>query len=289
MINEILVPVDGSEHSRKAIEFAVDLSKQFGSKIHLLHIVKQTRVPEGLMDYIKSEGIRETPDSVYFQFVGNHIISAAEDEARNKGSKNTQSVVIAGDPAEEILRYARDQHVDMIVLGSKRLGRVSSKVCNETERTCVIVKRELLDGKRILLVDDEQDVLETLEELLSMCHVMKASSFKEAKELLENQDLDLVVLDIMGVKGYELLEMTKRKKVPAVMLTAHALTPEDTIRSFKEGAASYVPKDRMANIATYLNDVLEAREEGKHSWSRWFERFGSYYTKRFGSKWQEED
>ena len=49
-------------------------------------------------------------------------------------------------------------------------------------------KKDLLDGKKILIVDDEPDILETLEELLSMCDITKASSFAEAKELLQNQD-----------------------------------------------------------------------------------------------------
>ena len=44
-----------------------------------------------------------------------------------------------------------------------------------------------------------------------------------------------------------------------------------------------MPKDEMANIETYLNDVLEADEEGRPHWGRWFERFGSYFSKKFGS------
>ena len=41
--------------------------------------------------------------------------------------------------------------------------------------------RNLLKGKTVLIVDDERDVLETLEDLLSMCEVVKASTFEEAK------------------------------------------------------------------------------------------------------------
>ena len=44
-----------------------------------------------------------------------------------------------------------------------------------------------LEGKRILIVDDELDVLETLSELLSMCHVVEASTFEVAKERLESE------------------------------------------------------------------------------------------------------
>ncbi len=121
-----------------------------------------------------------------------------------------------------------------------------------------MASKSLLEGKRILIVDDEPDVLETLEEFLSMCDVVKASSFHEAKELLETQYFEMAILDIMGVDGYELLEIAKEREVIAVMLTAHALSPEDTVRSYKKGAASYVPKEEMSNITIFLNDILEA-------------------------------
>ena len=105
--------------------------------------------------------------------------------------------------------------------------------------------RNLLDGKKILVVDDEPDVLDTLEGLLSMCAVKKASSFEEAAKLLETQAFDIAILDIMGVDGYKLLDIAKNRKVIPVMLTAHALSVENTLKSFREGAASYLPKDEM--------------------------------------------
>jgi DNA-binding response OmpR family regulator len=60
-------------------------------------------------------------------------------------------------------------------------------------------KDNLLEGKKILIVDDEQDVLDTLEELLSMCEITKATNFEEAKTAIEKGDFDMAVLDIMGV------------------------------------------------------------------------------------------
>ena len=149
--------------------------------------------------------------------------------------------------------------------------------------------RNLLDGKKILIVDDETDVLETLEQLLHMCDVVKATTYEEARELLETQFFDMAILDIMGVDGYHLLEIANKREVIAVMLTAHALSVEDTVKSFKEGAASYVPKEEMADITTFLNDILEAKEKGKSLWWQWLGRFASYYDKKFGPQWQEDD
>ncbi len=48
---------------------------------------------------------------------------------------------------------------------------------------------------------------------------------------------DLVILDILGVDGFNLLPPANRKKVPTVMLTANALSVQDTIKPFKPGAA----------------------------------------------------
>ena len=146
-----------------------------------------------------------------------------------------------------------------------------------------------IEGKRVLIVDDEPDILATLEDLLPMCQVSKASTFAEAKKLLETEYFDIAILDIMGVDGYKLLDIAKKKEVIPVMLTAHALSIDNTIKSYKKGAASYIPKDEMARIPTFLNDILEAKEKGENFWWRWLDRLGSYYEKKFGSDWQSDD
>ena len=149
-------------------------------------------------------------------------------------------------------------------------------------------KNDLLEGKKVLIVDDEPDVLETLVDLLPMCDVVTASTFEEAKELLEIRYFDIAILDIMGVRGYELLKISNDRKVIGVMLTANAMNPDNVVRSYEEGAASFVPKEKMADIATFLEDILEATEKGKSLWWRWFDRLADYFEKKFGPDWQEK-
>ena len=149
--------------------------------------------------------------------------------------------------------------------------------------------KDTLKGKKILIVDDEPDVLDILEGLLSMCTITKADNFESARRLMETEPFDIAILDIMGVNGYALLEITKEKKITAVMLTAHALSVETTVKSFKRGAASYVPKEEIHKIEAFLNDVLEAKSKGQSSWLRWLERAGAYYEKKFGRDWQKGD
>jgi len=146
-----------------------------------------------------------------------------------------------------------------------------------------------LRGKRVLAVDDEPDVLEILEEILSMCEVEKAGDFDTAAKKMENRPFDFAILDIMGVDGYRLLDMANEKGVVAVMLTAHALSVDDTVKSYKKGAASYVPKEKINELPQLLGDILEARKRGKHFWWRWLDRMGAFYDKRFGPDWKEQD
>jgi CheY-like chemotaxis protein len=149
---------------------------------------------------------------------------------------------------------------------------------------------DIIKGKMVLIVDDEKDVLDMLKELLSACKLDIASSFKEAKEMLESNYYDIAVLDIMGVRGYDLLEIANRRNIPALMLTAHALSEEDLKRSAQKGAAYYAPKEKIADIALFIADVLEAKEKKKNIWLKWFDRLGGYFDKRFGgTDWRERE
>jgi CheY-like chemotaxis protein len=147
---------------------------------------------------------------------------------------------------------------------------------------------DILEGKRVLIVDDEPDVLDTLAELLSMCLVDKAPSFEAGVKFLNKNPYDIVILDIMGVKGYDLLKMATQKKTSAVMLTAHALSPDNLIRSIREGAHSYVPKDKLPEIADFLRDILEAKQKGTLRHGRWFWKLKPFFDKVFGSGWREK-
>jgi DNA-binding NtrC family response regulator len=149
--------------------------------------------------------------------------------------------------------------------------------------------KKILRGKRVLIVDDEEDILDFLTELLDMCKIDRASTFEGAKKLLENNFYHMAVLDIMGVRGYELLEIANKKNIPALMLTAHALSKENLKKSFEKGASYYVPKDEMSKVEIFLADILEAQEKKKNVWIKWYERLSSFCDRRFGPNWKDED
>ena len=123
--------------------------------------------------------------------------------------------------------------------------------------------KKVIKRKRILIVDDEIDVLESLTDILDVCRIDTAQSFEEGKELLEKNDYDVAILDIMGVDGFKLLEIANSRGIPALMLTAHGLSEENLKRSAKEGASYYAPKDRINQIDEFVSDIILAREEKK--------------------------
>ena len=90
-----------------------------------------------------------------------------------------------------------------------------------------------LKNKLILVVDDEPDILEIVEEELDGCILHKATDYDTALQYLLSYTYDAVILDIMGVNGFELLKRAVSRGFPAVMLTAHALTPEALKKSIK--------------------------------------------------------
>jgi DNA-binding response OmpR family regulator len=144
-----------------------------------------------------------------------------------------------------------------------------------------------LKDKVVLVVDDEPDVLETVEEELDMCLVHKANDYDTALQYLLSYTYDFVILDIMGVNGFELLKNSVSRGFPTIMLTAHALSPESLKKSIKLGAVTFLPKEKMSELRSYLEDVLTGG--GKPIWQKLFDRMGGFFNKRFGPDWKEKD
>lgn len=146
-----------------------------------------------------------------------------------------------------------------------------------------------LKGLRILAVDDEPDILETIVDVLDGATVDSARSYEEAVSFLETRAYDVAVLDIMGVDGMELLNQTVAQGIPTVMLTAHAMNPDTLKASIEQGANSYLPKEELANLAEHICDVLEAIEAGQSTWERLFNRMGRFFERAFAPGWRSGD
>jgi len=152
------------------------------------------------------------------------------------------------------------------------------------------VRESSLNGKAILAVDDEPDVLEVLEEEIReacpTCSFDKASTSEEASQKLASNTYDLVILDVMGVRGFDLLGQAVLKKLPVAMLTAHALNPEVLRRSFQMGAKACITKEELGEIVFILENVLTY--EYLPGWKRHLIKYEGFFRAR-GTDWKKTD
>lgn len=144
--------------------------------------------------------------------------------------------------------------------------------------------------KLVLAVDDEPDVLETIQEMLSECPdvtLHKATSFEQARQMLVSYTYDLVILDIMGVRGFELLKISTLRGFPSVMLTAHAVNPESLKKSIELGARAYLPKDLLQSLIPFLEDVLKLNYQS--AWKKALDHVAVVFNEKFGSDWRKSE
>ena len=142
MIQKILVPIDGSDHSRKVIELASDIASRYKAEVYIVHVVSPLDRTHELADNLLKEVEKN------YQDFAQRIIDEAEREFKKKGVENYQSAILRGDPGQEILQFAKENGVDMIVMGSRgagaadmlMFGSVSHKVCHLCECSCITVK-----------------------------------------------------------------------------------------------------------------------------------------------------
>jgi nucleotide-binding universal stress UspA family protein len=175
MFNKILCPLDGSSHANRALAVALDMAKNYDAELVLLHVLlrgadskalRQFAEVEGLARHVEPEvkRLQETSERFHLNLgpayddpgissrllveIGEHIVRDAKSEAKRRGLKDVASLIVDGDPADQILRCVKDRDVDCVVMGSRGLsdirgaflGSVSHKVMNRAPCTCIAVK-----------------------------------------------------------------------------------------------------------------------------------------------------
>lgn len=140
------------------------------------------------------------------------------------------------------------------------------------------MQESILRNKRLLATGEEPDVLAVLEEEILEacpdCQFEKATHYREAVEKMVSSTYDLVILDIMIFRGFELLDLAGSRNFPVVMLTTHPDTPELLKRaSLQTTARAYLPKDKLGVTVPLLEDVLQFEHltGWKHLIAKWQE------------------
>ncbi|MFG6116706.1 universal stress protein [Halobacillus sp. MO56] len=121
MKQKYLVPVDGSEHSLRALEYAIEHAKETGSGILLVHVQPEYNT-HNIRRFITKEQIKE-----YQQEMADEAFQATEPLLSNSDVP-VEKVMLIGIASDEICRLARKEKVKGIIMGSRGLGRVKGSV-----------------------------------------------------------------------------------------------------------------------------------------------------------------
>ena len=153
MYQRILVPFDGSKHSKKSLDQAIQIAKAMNGMIYLCTVVSVNPVvpPGSLLGLIKKASSGN---------LQRRLLSSAKTEAENmerfqvaycksKGVAAHYKTIVDGNVVEEILKVAKKKSIDLIVIGSqglhgvgklKTLGSVSRKVSELASCPVLIVR-----------------------------------------------------------------------------------------------------------------------------------------------------
>ena len=153
VFNNILVPVDGSEHSSRAIEYAFEIASKFGSKLILLHVyffalpVTSSPVLPGVPNYavMTQESIDVLSQKAKKE--ANQILVQATNLVKAKNVV-VKSLLREGRVVPEILKILETEKVDLIVMGARGisgikklfLGSTSEEVVKKANCPVLIVK-----------------------------------------------------------------------------------------------------------------------------------------------------
>ena len=173
MFKTIVVAVDGSKHAAKAVQTAAGLAVRLKARLVLVHVLmdgatagdiravaEMRKLPKAMRDEMDAlempvaaaamgAGFVNLPmPRPVLKAVGEQILDRAKGVAGKARARRVTAVMVDGDPAEAILKRAKREKADLVVVGSRGLGTlkelvlgsVSHKVAREAKMPCLIVK-----------------------------------------------------------------------------------------------------------------------------------------------------
>lgn len=145
MFEKIVVGVDGSPQSERALVTACDIAKKYAAELYLVHSpeLETTAIAVG------SGAVEINPEPEAIAAAGEKVMGLAKETATAQGCPPTACFVGNEDPAREILKRAKTVEADLIVMGRRGLGSVASlllgsvsqKVSHDATCTCMTVSQ----------------------------------------------------------------------------------------------------------------------------------------------------
>ncbi len=296
MIGSILVPLDGSDNAKVALDVAADLSSKYDAQLTLLHVgLRQAGKRKALFEAAErafedaeraGDWTSDHPtwprDLQILEYMGHMILNEGRDRAGARGAHVQEALIDWGDEGERILHYARrpggdSPGADMIVMGSRGesplqglvLGSVSHKVFHLAPCSCVTVRsgegqQGLEQLERVLVPFDGSD--HAMKALELACDL--AGKFGAQCRIIHVLQHDQSLEDILGVVDVEQLDDETRQALAGLkaageraMDTGFLLPtiPEPALRKLGEAV---LWRAKQVAIAKGLVDVDCALRDG---------------------------
>ncbi len=147
MISKILVATDASAASNRAVDYAAQLSKAHGAELLILNVIRDMQLPAELKNAPEFESFYNTRDELMRKASG-QILTDAKKTAKSGGATKIQTAIGSGDPATSVSGFAKRRKVDLIVIGTRGLskmtaasmGSVSRKLLGLTDTNCLVIR-----------------------------------------------------------------------------------------------------------------------------------------------------
>ncbi len=125
MIKKLLVAVDGSGHSMKAVDYAASIAAAMKAQVIILYVLKSHELPKGMAEYASVEHISGGNEAV-LQRASNDLVDEAKERAAKGGATDIIGEVIDGPVARTVIARAGHHNVDVIVIGSRGMGNIEA-------------------------------------------------------------------------------------------------------------------------------------------------------------------
>lgn len=147
MIKKILVATDASAASNRAVNMAAYMASCHEAELLILHVIRDMQLPTLMKKAPDLEDFANAREDILRQ-VAEKILIEAEVRAKKGGANNIQTAIGSGDPASSVIGFAKRRNIDIIVVGTRGLGKskevlmgsVSRKIANSVESNCLIVR-----------------------------------------------------------------------------------------------------------------------------------------------------
>lgn len=148
MTTHMLIAIDGSDASMKAVDYAAKLAAGRDATVTMMHVVPSGSIPSGLRQWAESEHLADSPKWLYAQGIGEAVLNSALGRWRKYCDLHPEHLIEEGNVAKCIVDAARALGAETLVMGSRGLGgldglllgSVTHKVLNHAPCTVIVVR-----------------------------------------------------------------------------------------------------------------------------------------------------